>query len=101
MPNFTESKTDRVYEGFDENDVHFVWRLNEIGSPVSSGSRGRPKRYNRIWRESSGGKESAMETNQSNIISSTTRGSIIHMRPSTCRIISPACIRNLSNLSRD
>ena len=30
-----------------------------------------------------------METNQSNIISSTTRGSIIHMRPSTCRIISP------------
>ena len=44
MPNFTNNKTDRVYEGFDENDVHFVWRLNEIGSPVSSGSRRRSKR---------------------------------------------------------
>ena len=24
MPNFTESKTDRAYESFDENDVHLA-----------------------------------------------------------------------------
>ena len=42
MPKFTESKTDRAYEGFDENDVHFVCRPNEIGYPVSSGTHRRP-----------------------------------------------------------
>ena len=49
MPKFTESKTDRAYEGFDENDVHFVCRLNEIGSPASSGIRLKPKPYAKTW----------------------------------------------------
>ena len=49
MPKFTESKTDRAYEGFDENDVHFVCPLNEIGSQASSVIHPRLKPSARTW----------------------------------------------------
>ncbi len=68
MPKFTESKTDRAYEGFDENDVHFVCRLNEIGSPASSGTHRRQKPSSGTWRKSSVRRGNPMTENQNNRI---------------------------------
>ena len=56
-PKFTESKTDRAYEGFDENDVHFVCLLNEIGSPASREIHRKRKRSSVTWKRSGGRRE--------------------------------------------